>query len=61
MAVVRLQAKKRQCGLDRHVRGGHVDRLKHDLSHALTVHLKTQGVGRESKKGCFPGAILSSL
>ena len=61
MTVVRLEAKKRQCGLDSHFRGGHVDRLKHDLSHALTVDLGTQGVFRESKKGCFPGAILSSL
>ena len=61
MAVVRLEAKERQCGLDRHVRGGHVDRLKHDLSHALTVDLGVQGVFRESKKGCFSGAILSSL
>ena len=48
MAVVRLQAEKRQCGLDRHVRGGHVDRLEHDLSHALTVDLGVQGVFRET-------------
>ena len=43
MAVVRLEAKKRQCGLDRHVHGGHVDRLEHDLSHARTVDLGVQG------------------
>ena len=39
MCTVRLDAKRRQWGLDRHVHGGSVERLGQDPRHVLSEDL----------------------
>ena len=47
------RSKRRQNSLDRHVRGGHVERLQRDLRHALTEGLGVQQDIREQEKMFF--------
>ena len=44
---------QRQDSLDRHVHGGHVESLLHDLRHALSVGLGVQGSFREQNGTLF--------
>ena len=60
MPVVRHEAQ-RQNRQDRHVHGGHVERLEHDLRHTLSEGLAVQKRASVNKTRCSSGATLSKV